>query len=643
MAPNRMKVLICLLGLCAAAGPLRAQPAADETFAVTPIQHLLAGDDAALVRLEERRFVVDGPGRATETVRRVVTVLRADGREAGRLLVPYDKLRRLRKVSGLLRDASGKVVRRLRDADTEDYSAISDGDLYVDMRFRTATLYHEAYPYTVEYAYEILHDGLIGWPAWYPQGRGEAVEYAAFEVDAPAGMAVRHRTEGLDLEPEVSRTGNRQKLRWHVRMRPPFAPEPYGPTPFEQTGAVHVGPERFEIEGTAGEMGSWAAFGRWYAALARGRQTLPPDVVAEVRALVADAPDDREKARRLYAYLQARTRYVSVQLGLGGWQPFDAAYVQTRGYGDCKALTNYMQTLLAAAGITAYPALISSGVGQPEVLADFPSNQFNHVILFVPLDGDTLWLENTSQTIPFGHLGAANEDRYALVVRPDGGELVRTPRSRAADNRQVREGRVVLTPEGHAAAEVQTTYTGNRQDRVRWALARASGRDREEWLHDNLGLPSFEVVRTDFASVEAGGREVQLPLALRLPRYGSRTGTRLFFRPCLMDAWTTVPPAVEARTQPVHLFSYAFTHVDSLHYVPPPGFTVEALPAPVALETPFGRYDAVVSVEDDGTLVYRRRFEVTETKLPPDEYDAVRDFLRQVAQADRAQVVLVSQ
>jgi hypothetical protein len=316
--------------------------------------------------------------------------------------------------------------------------------------------------------------------------------------------------------------------------------------------------------------------------------------------------------------------------------------VHQRGYGDCKALTNYMLALLGAVDIPAYPALIRRGYSEPEVLADFPSNQFNHVVLFVPLAGDTLWLENTSQTIPFGHLGADNEDRYALVVRPDGGTLVRTPRSRAGDNLQVRHGRVVLAADGGATAEVQTTYRGNRQDHVREVLAQATAHDREAWLHDYLGLPSFEVVRADFASLDAREPELSLPLALKLPRYAARTGSRLFFRPCLMQAWTDVPAAEEARKQPVQAFPYAFAHLDTLQYVLPAGFTIEALPAPVTVEAPFGRYEASLALQEDGTLAYRRRFEIAETKLPADQYGAFRDFLRQVTQADRVQVVLVA-
>jgi len=82
--------------------------------------------------------------------------------------------------------------------------------------------------------------------------------------------------------------------------------------------------------------------------------------------------------------MQDHTRYISIQLGIGGWQPFDAAFVQEHGYGDCKALSNYMVALLKTAGITAYSVLIRPGDYRYTFNESFPSNQFTHVIVCVP-------------------------------------------------------------------------------------------------------------------------------------------------------------------------------------------------------------------------------------------------------------------
>lgn len=633
-------LLLVFAAATAAAQPL--PPGFDETYAVTSLDPLLALQAEAVTRLHYVRFEVDSPGRARRTVRRTVTVLAPEGREAGVLYVAYDgRLRHLKKLRGTLRDADGRVLRKLSKDDQEDVSAISGGSLYEETRVRIARLYHSQYPYTVEFEYELHHDGLLNWPVWHPQEGGYPVQLARFEVEVPDGIEVRHTSINGAPEPTADARGRRTTLVWQVEQRPAFAREPYSPPWSWQAPAVHTAPVDFEIEGSRGRMDSWDAFARWYHALGEGRDALPPEAAAEVERLVAGIDDDREKARRLYAYLQQKTRYVSVQLGLGGWQPFDAAYVHERGYGDCKALTNYMRALLKAAGVPAFPALIRAGSRAPEVLDHFPSNQFDHVVLYVPVEGAPVWLECTSQTAPFGHLGSFTEDRHALVVRPGGGALVRTPRRSAEANQQARHAEVVLGAGGDAVATVRTRYTGNQRDRVGQALAQASARERTQWLRDHLGIPSFEIEHVDFSDLERRQPEVVLPMTLRLPRFAARTGQRLFLPLVLMEGWTDVPPAVEPRTQPVAYFAYPFADADTVRFVLPEGFRVEALPEPVALDAAFGAYRAEATLGADGVLVFRRRFAVTEATLPPEQYAAFRDFLARVAQADRARAVLV--
>jgi len=629
------------------AGPATAQDLPygfDETFAVSSLDSVLTLGADAVVRLEVLRFEVHNQGRATRTVRRVVTVLNRDGRDEGELYIPYDdRLRRLKQLTGRISDANGKVVRKLTEADQEDYSATS-GYSYGEGRVRVAQLYYDTYPYTVEFEYEILHDGLVNWPTWYPQEEGIPVVYGRFDLIAPRDVAARYTVQGGTLEPEVSQRGSRNVLRWEIREQPAVEVEPFGPVWQDQVIAVHTAPTAFEVEGTQGDMSSWRSFGRWYHTLNDGRAVLPPDARNDVHRLTSSLSENREKVRRLYTYMQEKTRYVSIQLGLGGWQTFDAAYVHERGYGDCKALTNYMQALLEEAGIASFPVLIHGGSRPPELLTGFPSNQFNHVILYVDQgDGEGIWLENTDQTIPFGHLGNFTEGRHALLVRPEGGELVRTPTSEATQNQRVLSARVALSPLGDATAQVQTRHTGNEQDEIRQPLANRSGRERDLWLHEYIDVPNFEIVGADLSAVDARTLSLEWSVTLTLPRYAARTGKRLFLPVNLLNRWTYVPGTAEDRTQAVEFFRNAFSHVDTVRYELPEGFVVEAIPDPVEIETAFGRYVARAEVEPDGTLVYHRVVEIARASFPAEHYDAFRDFMRQICLADRAQVVFVVQ
>jgi len=614
--------------------------AQDREFEVSTISPLLllASPDV-VVRHDEMNFVVEKPGKATEHVRRAVTIFNQDGRDFGRVVIFYDQFRQIKSLHVWLRDAQGKKIRDLKNDNIKDYSAILDFSLYDDNRVRLAELYHSVYPYTVVFEYELSHNGLINLPTWHPQQFVAPVEDARYELNVPVSMNVRYYRHGDVTDPEISEIKGRKFFRWKASMLPKRQLEAYGPSWIEQAPSVLVASDTFEIADVPGKMTSWNSFGQWFYELAHGRDALPPAALSDVQRMTANAVSPREKVQALYKHLQATTRYVSVQLGIGGWQPFDAAYVHQRGYGDCKALSNYMLAMLRAADVKAYPALIRNGVDEPDVIADFPSNQFNHVIVFVPFEKDTAWLECTSQTTPFGHIGAGNEDRNVLVVTADGGKILRTPHGRSIDNQQIRRANVLIDETGHGRAEVMTRYTGNHQDRVRSALAHSSPRDREEWLREMIDVPTFQLVNADFSDVEARNPEITLAFKLDMPRFASRSGSRMFIRQNLMERWSRVPPEVKNRTQPVDL-SYAFLDVDSISYQIPAGYAIEASPPPVIIEKPFGSYRGASELRN-GVLNYVRRLEILQSRLPAEQYDAYRAFIGDVVKADRAQVVLV--
>jgi transglutaminase-like putative cysteine protease len=165
---------------------------------------------------------------------------------------------------------------------------------------------------------------------------------------------------------------------------------------------IYLASSEFEMAGYKGNMNTWENLGKFMQDLRGGRDQLPADIKQKVHELTDKEPDPNKKVAKLYEFMQQNTRYVSIQLGIGGLQPFDATYVATKRYGDCKALSNYMSALLKEIGVPSYYTLVKSGEGNTFFVPDFPSDQFDHVILCVPLKKDTMWLECTDQTLPAG-------------------------------------------------------------------------------------------------------------------------------------------------------------------------------------------------------------------------------------------------
>jgi hypothetical protein len=136
----------------------------------------------------------------------------------------------------------------------------------------------------------------------------------------------------------------------------------------------------------------------------KGIDVLPEDKKIFFREMVSGAKNDKEKIRIIYEYLQKNFRYVSIQLASGDLNLFLLHSLKSKKYGDCKGLSNFMQAALDGVGIKSYQALINRQSNGLPVDPDFPHNRFNHVILFVPLKEDSLWLECTSSSLDFGSL-----------------------------------------------------------------------------------------------------------------------------------------------------------------------------------------------------------------------------------------------
>ena len=81
-------------------------------------------------------------------------------------------------------------------------------------------------------------------------------------------------------------------------------------------------------------MSSWQKYGEWQYRLLDERDLLTEPFRAKLHELTANCATDRDKVKAIYDYLAKTTRYVSIQLGIGGLQPIAAADVCRTGFGE---------------------------------------------------------------------------------------------------------------------------------------------------------------------------------------------------------------------------------------------------------------------------------------------------------------------
>lgn len=385
-----LRLLVMLLG-----GLLLPLLAAAQSADAIP-EALLAESDA-VVRLDETETTYTSPTNVVERHHRQITILRQSAARKGFFTCVVDRNSALKSFAGTVRDAHGKVIRKLKRSELK-YSEYSSG-LADDAGYYTLEILAPTVPYTVDVEYEIAcNDGILAFAPFLPvASTATSLEKAAYTLSVPAGTPLGYKCCRTG-EPEKRTEKERDIYRWQLEQLPAVEAEEMMPRLIDLLPMVFAVPYVFRYGQTQGSMRDWQSFGTWQQELLEGRDALPDALRREVHALTDTLATPREKVRALYDYLGATTRYVSIQLGIGGLQPMPAAEVFRTKFGDCKALANYLRALLAECGIDSDYAIIH--LDRPRMFRDFASaNQANHAILRVPLAADTLWLECTNTEI----------------------------------------------------------------------------------------------------------------------------------------------------------------------------------------------------------------------------------------------------
>jgi transglutaminase-like putative cysteine protease len=593
----------------------------------------------AVIRNSESVLNVFSESKAEYHIKTKVTILNEKGDQYGIFIEPYNNQSKITNISIQIYDASGNHIKRVKSSEINDFSAFSDYTLYSDSRLKYFEPQIKKYPYTVEMEYTVQYSGYIHFPQWWPQPAPDvSVESSTLKVSSSGENQVRFYQRNLPGVHEACTSGTISDSIWTVNDIPAFKTESFQPPFAEIVPNVFLAPIAFNYDGGQGSFESWTVFGKWIEGLIKGKDILPEETVSEMKELVAGSADSIEMVNRIYKYLQDHTRYVSIQLGIGGYQPFDAATVDRVGYGDCKALTNYMMALLKSVGITSNYAVVKSGRNLSGIIENFPAQQFNHVILLVPFQNDSIWLECTSQTGPFGYLGEFCNDRKALVITTDGGKLTRTCSLDWADNYISSTYMVDVDETGNAMIGGNIDFSGLKYDFVSNFL-RSDNESRKKWMIENFYLPDSRITGFDFTEYAHRVPSAEIVFDQQVNGFAQRTGKRLFIPLNRMNNWIGIPEKPDDRKLNVYIpFSIHFN--DTLIYKLPSGYAIEHKPESVEFESNIGSYSYRFQ-NLENTIVCYRRLIIRKGSLPACEYADIYDFFQKIAKAEKSGLVLI--
>ena len=594
----------------------------------------------AVVRLSQIDILISSQREMNIKTKKVVTVMNEKGLSSIDAVEHYDKKTFVRSVDATVFDGFGNEIKKVKRKDFRDQCVLDGITLFSDNRIIYLNYTPTQYPFTIVYESEVETSTTAFIPQWFPlKDYLLSIEKSILNVNYPENLGFRKMefnfsnfkiTKTVDLPTQLSYTATNI---------PAQKEEDYSPSFSDVFPRVMMGLELFHLEGVDGNAKAWKEFGQWYSdKILTGTTELPEETKSKIKSLVGDEKDPIKKAKIVYKYLQEKSRYVSIQVGIGGWKPMYASDVDRLGYGDCKALSNYTRALLNSVGVPSYVTLLYGDRKKHNIQSNFVSMQGNHMILSIP-DGDKyLFLECTSQDTPFGYQANFTDDRDVLVLKPDGGEIVRTKKYENKDNSQNNKGTYSLDENGILSGTVSMVSEGSQYSK--YHIETELPTEKEAYykkLWDNIN--NLKINKITFLNDREKVRFTE-NADISAVNYGTISNNKMIFVVNAYNQYTETVKRIRNRKNPFEI-QRGYYDSDEIAIILPSGFTIEAIPNSFELSTKFGEYKTEIIKKDNSNLIYKRSIFIKKGLYKNTEYDEYRLFMEQISRNDNAKIILI--
>jgi len=591
---------------------------------------------SAVVLLDDRLITVGNDGRATERLRRVLKILRPQGRDDAKILASYSKDEKLDLFHAWSISPDGHQY-TVRDQDVHDESLGEWGILYDDLRCKTVTP-PGADPGGI-IAYEVQrHVATFGAQeqSWDFQ-QDLPFAHSILEIDLPPNW--NYYTAWLHHEPVSPVEPAPNHLRWELHDIPAIdltdvsmAPSPYA---LAARMVIHYSSAPLP----AGDQ-RWTEIGNWYDTLASGRTEAPLEIATKARE-VAGTGDFKAKIQGVAAFMQREIRYVGIEVGIGGLQPHPAADVFKYRYGDCKDKVTLLIAMLNAVGIRATWVLVDSDRGFIDPA--LPSIRGNHAIAAIELpagysDPDLravvtartgkhyLIFDPTDTYTPIGLLGSYLQGSYGILVAGNDSQVIQLPTLAPDADVVQRTASFTLDADGTLKGTVTESRFGEAARHVRRLYNEESEKQQHEEMERRLqrDFSSFTIDSNAAQNTGEMNKSVLLRFSFTANAYAQASGDLLLVRPRVLGH-DARPFNEKPRIYPIDLGETG-TWRDSIDVTLPPGYVVDDMPQPVDLDVGFASYKSEVKAMGD-VLHYSREYVVRQLELAPDKSADMRKLM----------------
>lgn len=612
-----------------------------QNYLVHTIPEDLRKEANAVVRFNETSVFITSQNSMKITKKSVITILNEEGLIFAHSFIGYDTDTKINSISLEYFDAMGKSIKKVKKSDFFDRAAVDGFSLYTDDRI---LIYHYtpiSYPFTVLSTVEKSTSNTAFIPKWYPVPNfNVGVESSVFKITFPNELKLQYLEKNFEAF-KVQKNISDNVYTFSIKNTPRIKQEEMSPDYAAIAPNLILALDKFSLSGHKGDATSWSAFGKWMEeALLVPRNNLSMETKNRIKAMVSGINDPREKARIVYEYVQDKTRYVNVAVGIGGWMPMAANDVDKLSYGDCKALTYYTKSLLDAVDVPAYYSIVHADANKSvDIEEDLVSIQGNHVFLMLPFEKDSVYLECTSKKLPFGINGNFTHDRNIVTLTPEGGKIIRTTKKQPSENLQKTIGKITLNNTGsiHVAINIKS-YGNQLGERLRFDGLQAHEMDKayKDYFF-SINNIKFESLNNKNNKKEKVFEE---NIVFTAENYTiSNADGSVFVSPNALNRLVYIPQREINRTTNFEI-NKNYKNLDEIEIQLPIGYELIDIPKPISIVSEFGIYKMEFVKASNDLVIYKRDVELYSGNFDKSKYEDYRKFRKEIKKNDEMKLLL---
>lgn len=501
-------------------------------YAVATIADSLLSKADVVVRLDSSLVYCRGTSGYSMYSKEVITIMNRIGSEYADFQIATNRNLELKSYSAIILDKNGNVVKKLSKKDLQK-TQLSQA-YFDDYTTWYLSEPYDRYPYTIITETTVVQsNGFFSFPQWtLPHTPGVSVERSVYTISTPQNYIFNSKTINCAPEFAASQNGDRNVYTWKFAPLKSPEREPFLMPVEKRIPTVLASPADFNYYGIPGNASTWEEYGNWQMHLLVERDELPEPLVAQIHALTDKLSTCYDKAKALYDYMLFSTRYVSIQIGIGGLRPMSAKEVFNTKFGDCKALANYYISMLKEIGIKA--CYVETGTDCIDFPCEFATpSSTNHAIVKIPAeendplpDGD-IWVECTSAYNPFGYIHSKIAGHDALCYYNGYAKVEKLPRNLDSLNRTVSNIHVTISAKDSTLMEIEDTYSGEMAEDL-FTFGDLSKEDMEKYLKNSLDLPLAKIYDIRFSLTGDRYPQFKIKFKASTPTYGSSSQSRMF-------------------------------------------------------------------------------------------------------------------